>query len=172
VLLYNIEGLIVPEDIIVEVFMSDYMKMMRGLVGSRPIFQNGASVIVVDAEGRILLGLRSDNNCWGYAGGSVELGEQVAEAAIRELEEEFGIRAIDLELFGVFSGKELYYMYPNGDEVYNIDTVYICRHFTGILKADEDEILQVRFFDIDEMPENLSPPIINVINAYLKSRPI
>jgi len=149
--------------------MSDYMKMMRELVGSRPIFQNGASVIVVDDMGRLLLGLRRDNGCWGYAGGSVELGEYVADAAIRELEEEFGIKAKSLELFNVFSGKELYYQYPNGDEVYNIDTVYICKNYTGIPKADEDEILEVRYFAIDEIPENLSPPIIPVVNAYIKN---
>jgi len=155
-----------------EVNMSDYMMTMRALVGTRPIFQNGASVIVVDEEGRLLLGLRSDNHCWGYAGGSVELGEHVEDAAIRELEEEFGIKAISLELFNVFSGEELYYKYPNGDEVYNIDTVYICENYTGIPKADGHEILEVRFFDLQNIPENLSPPIVPVVNAYIKTRSI
>ena len=51
--------------------MSDYIMDLRKIVGHRPLLQVGASVIVEDEAGRILLQKRSDNNCWGYAGGSV-----------------------------------------------------------------------------------------------------
>ena len=68
--------------------MSSYIMDLRKIVGHRPLLQVGASVIVEDKEGRILLQLRSDNHCWGYAGGSVELDEEVEEAAKRELFEE------------------------------------------------------------------------------------
>lgn len=61
--------------------MSDYIMDLRKIVGHRPLLQVGASVIVEDALGRILLQLRSDNHCWGYAGGSVELDEVVEDAA-------------------------------------------------------------------------------------------
>lgn len=138
--------------------MSDYMLDLRKLIGSRPIFQNGASVIVVNKDKQILLGKRSDNKCWGYAGGSIELGENLEEAAARELYEEFNIRPKTLTLFGVFSGKDLYYKYPNGDEVYNIDTVFICRDYEGDPKADGHEQTQVKWFPSDALPENLSPP--------------
>ncbi len=111
--------------------MSNYMMDLRSVLGSRPIFQNGASVIVINENNELLLGLRSDNKCWGYAGGSIELGENLEQAAARELFEEFGIKSNALELFGVFSGPELYYKYPNGDEVYNIDTVYLCKDYSG-----------------------------------------
>lgn len=57
--------------------MSDYIMDLRKIVGHRTLLQVGASVIVEDNEGRILLQLRSDNHCWGYAGGSVELDEVV-----------------------------------------------------------------------------------------------
>ncbi|MBS4968787.1 MAG: NUDIX domain-containing protein [Lachnospiraceae bacterium] len=101
--------------------MSDYIMDLRKIVGHRPLLQVGASVIVEDEKGRILLQKRSDNHCWGYAGGSVELDETVEDAAKRELFEETGLTAEHLELFGVFSGKDLHYVYPNGDEVSNID---------------------------------------------------
>lgn len=65
--------------------MSSYIMDLRTVVGHRPLLQVGASVIVVDSENRILLQLRSDNHCWGYAGGSVELDEDVEDAAKREL---------------------------------------------------------------------------------------
>ena len=107
--------------------MSNYIMDLRKIVGHRPLLQVGAGVIVEDALGRVLLQLRSDNHCWGYAGGSVELDEVVEEAAKRELFEETGLVANELSLFGVFSGKETHYIYPNGDEVSNIDIVFICK---------------------------------------------
>jgi len=139
--------------------MSGYIMGLRAVVGHRPLLQVGASVIVTDDEGRVLLQLRSDNHCWGYAGGSVELDEAVEDAAKRELFEETGLIAESLELFGVFSGEDLHYIYPNGDEVSNVDIVYICRRYSGTLKCQEGEVDALRFFRVDEIPENISQPI-------------
>ena len=139
--------------------MSNYIMDLRRIVGHRPLLQVGASVIVVDSENRILLQLRSDNHCWGYAGGSVELDEVVEEAAKRELFEETGLIAENIELFGVFSGKDTHYVYPNGDEVSNVDIVYVCKQYTGILKCQDDEVESLKFFCLDEIPENISEPI-------------
>jgi len=139
--------------------MSNYIMDLRKIVGHRPLLQVGASVIVVDSENRILLQLRSDNHCWGYAGGSVELDEVVEEAAKRELFEETGLIAENLELFGVFSGKDTHYVYPNGDEVSNVDIVYVCKQYTGILKCQDGEVEALKFFCLDEIPENISEPI-------------
>lgn len=49
--------------------MKEYIKMMRELVGSRPIMQCGASVILVNERGELLLQQRADNGMWGYHGG-------------------------------------------------------------------------------------------------------
>ena len=136
---------------------------MRKVVGHRCILQVGASVILEDEHGRVLLQKRVDNHMWGYAGGSVELDEKVEDAAKRELYEETGLIANSLELFGVFSGKELHYIYPNGDEVSNIDVVYVCRDYCGELKRQEDEVVELKFFDYDNQPEKLSPPIKPVL---------
>lgn len=136
---------------------------MRKVVGHRCILQVGASVILEDEHGRVLLQKRVDNHMWGYAGGSVELDEKVEDAAKRELYEETGLIANSLELFGVFSGKELHYIYPNGDEVSNIDVVYVCRDYCGELKRQEDEVVELKFFDYANLPEKLSPPIKPVL---------
>ena len=136
---------------------------MRKVVGHRCILQVGASVILEDENGRVLLQKRADNHLWGYAGGSVELDEKVEDAAKRELFEETGLTANSLELFGVFSGKELHYIYPNGDEVSNIDVVYVCRDYCGELKRQEDEVVELKFFDYASLPEELSPPIKPVL---------
>lgn len=138
--------------------MSNYILDLRKLVGHRPLLQVGASVIVEDQAGRILLQLRSDNHCWGYSGGSVELDEVVEEAAKRELLEETGLTAHSLELFGIFSGPDTHYIYPNGDEVSNIDIVYLCRAYSGTLRSQPGEVEALRFFAADSLPERLSPP--------------
>ena len=143
--------------------MGDYIMDMRKIVGHRCILQVGASVILEDKQGRVLLQKRADNHMWGYAGGSVELDEKVEDAAKRELFEETGLIANSLELFGVFSGKELHYIYPNGDEVSNIDVVYVCRDYCGELKRQEDEVVELKFFDYANLPEKLSPPIKPVL---------
>lgn len=139
--------------------MSDYILELRKLVGHRPLLQVGASVIVENERGDVLLQKRSDNHCWGYAGGSVELDEVVEDAARRELQEETGLIALDMELFGVFSGKDTHYVYPNGDEVSNVDIVYLCKRYEGTLKCQEGEVEALDFFPADALPEDLSPPI-------------
>lgn len=139
--------------------MSGYILDLRKIVGHRPLIQVGASVIVEDSRGRVLLQLRADNHCWSYCGGSCEIDEQVEDTARRELFEETGLVAEELELFGVWSGPELHYVYPNGDEVSNIDIVFLCKSYSGELKRQEAEVDDLRFFAADGIPENLSPPI-------------
>ena len=145
-----------------------YILDLRKYVGHRPLIQVGASVIVEDPQGRILLQLRADHHCWGTCGGSIEPDERVEDAARRELFEETGLTAEALTLFGVFSGPELHYVYPNGDEVSNIDIVFLCRSFTGELKPQADEVEKLRFFAIEEIPENLSPPIRPVVEKWIQ----
>lgn len=150
--------------------MSGYIMGLRKIVGHRPLLQVGASVIVEDDRGWVLLQKRADNRCWGYAGGSVELDEPVEEAARRELFEETGLTAGKLELFGVFSGKELHYIYPNGDEVSNVDIVFVCREYSGILKCQDGESEELRFFPPDGIPENLMPPIIKPLRKWASEK--
>lgn len=88
----------------------------------------GASVILYK-DNKVLLQQRSDNKCWGYPGGAIEMGEKVEDAARRELLEETGLIANNLELYGVFSGPEQYHVYPDGNEAYIIDIVYLCNDF-------------------------------------------
>ena len=147
-----------------------YILDLRKLVGHRPLIQVGAGIIVEDPMGRVLLQLRSDNHCWGYCGGSIEIDERVEEAAKRELREETGLIAEEIELFGVFSGPELHYVYPNGDEVSNIDIVFLCKHYVGELKPQEGEVEALRFFALDDIPENLSPPIRPALTKWMERK--
>ncbi|HAM80326.1 NUDIX hydrolase [Ornithinibacillus bavariensis] len=145
-----------------------YIKDLRKIVGSRPIIMVGACVLLIDNRNRILLQLRKDNHCWGLAGGSMELGESLEEVARRELREETGLTAKDLELINIYSGEAFYYKYPHGDEVYNVVAAYLCIDYKGELVKDENEVDDLRFFRFDDLPKNISPPDIPIINDYIQ----
>ena len=105
--------------------MNEYIKNMRKYIGHDRMLIVGAGV-VIHKDGKLLLQQRKDSGCWALHGGAVELGEVVEDAAKRELFEETGLVAHSLELIGVFSGKELFYTYPNGDMVAIISISYLC----------------------------------------------
>ena len=146
--------------------MSGYIMELRKLVGHRTLIQCAASIIVINQQGQILLGKRTDNHLWGYSGGSLEIDEKVEDCAKRELQEEMGLIADELEFFMVNSGKEVHYIYPNGDEVSNIEIVYLCYQYHGEIHRQEEEMEELRFFDPDEISlEMISPPIRPVVKA-------
>lgn len=150
--------------------MAGYILELRKIVGHRPLIQTGASVLVENSEGRVLLQLRHDNHCWGYPGGSMEIDEELEDTARRELLEETGIVAEELELFGVFSGKALHYIYPNGDEVSNVDIVYLCKKYSGTLKRQEGEVDELRFFAASEIPDNITEPERVALSKWVESK--
>lgn len=149
--------------------MAGYIMELRKLVGHRTIIQCAASIIIVNEEGKLLLGKRTDNHKWGYSGGSVEIDEKVEDCARRELLEEMGLIAEELEFFMVNSGPQTHYIYPNGDEVSNVEIIYICRKYHGEIKAQEEELEEIRFFDMADIDlEMISPPIRPVIRKCME----
>jgi ADP-ribose pyrophosphatase YjhB (NUDIX family) len=120
--------------------MSGYIEGLRKIVGHRTLIHCAASIICVNDKGQLLLGKRTDNHLWGYSGGAVEIDERVEDCARRELFEEMRLTAGKLELFYINSGPETHYVYPNGDEVSNIEIIYLCRDYSGEPFPQEEEI--------------------------------
>ena len=149
--------------------MSSYIMNMRKYVGHQTIIQCAASVLCINDQGQLLLGRRTDNHKWCYAGGSVEIDEKVEDCAKREFFEEMGLIADEIEFFCVNSGPETHYVYPNGDEVSNIEIIYLCRKYHGQLKKQDEEIEELRFFSVEEIDlEEISPPIRRVVELYIE----
>ena len=135
----------------------------------RKIQLTGASIIIYRGN-QVLLQQRNDNKCWGYHGGQVELGEIVEEAAKREVLEETGLTVHSLKLFGVYSGPDLYHVYTDGNEAYIIDIVYSSDDFSGVIKRQEREVNDLRWFSMAELPENLSPPIRRALHDFIAAQ--
>ena len=113
-------------------------------------------VILFNEKGQILLEERSDDGYFDFPGGGIDLKESAEEAASRELLEETGLVAKRLELFKVYSGEITHYVYFNGDEIYGVDLVYICKEYEGELKPQKEEVNRLFFMDLDNMPEKMS----------------
>jgi len=75
------------------------------------------NVIVVNDEGLILLIRRTDNGNWAVPGGAVDLGESVAQAAVRETLEESGIECEVIGLVGIYSDPRHVIVYTSNGEV-------------------------------------------------------
>lgn len=145
-----------------------YIMELRKIVGKRPLIMAGAAVLLINEKNELLLQLRQDNNCWGLAGGALELGETLEQTAMRELFEETGLIANKIKLFNVYSGENFHYTYPHGDVVYNVISAYICTDYEGVMKRDGKEVQELKFFKFAELPHNISPPDAPIINEYSK----
>jgi 8-oxo-dGTP pyrophosphatase MutT (NUDIX family) len=69
------------------------------LVQGEPVLRHAARVLLIDAEGRVLLlkwRLQDGRHIWITPGGGLGAGESHPEAALRELDEEVGLRDIPL----------------------------------------------------------------------------
>jgi ADP-ribose pyrophosphatase YjhB (NUDIX family) len=145
----------------------DYLSFLRQFVGHAPLLMVGAAALILDEQDCLLLMKRSDSGCWGPPGGAVELGEAVEMAARREVREETGLDLAEMTLFGVFSGPELFYRYPNGDEVHNITIVYRAHVARGEVCLNSEHT-SWGWFTPTDIPENISPPIMPVIEQFVK----
>jgi len=148
-----------------------HIEELRQLVGHRPLLMVGATLFAIDTQDRLLLMLRTDNACWGVPGGAVEPGEVVEEAVRRETREETGLQVGEMSLFGVFSGPDMFYVYPNGDQVHNISIVYLTRDLRGELDLDPVEHSQSGWFPLDALPEPISPPLLPAIRQLVSTFP-
>jgi len=123
----------------------------------------GTSVDLVIVSGdKILLGKRGRDpykNHWGTLGGYVEWDETLEEAARRELKEETNLIAKKLTPLGVYSDTS---RHPK-----QVITFAFAVEFEGEPLAGDD-IDEVCWFDLNNIPTPLAFDHQEIINDYLK----
>lgn len=130
------------------------------------LLQDGAAAVILNDKRQILLQSRADRDKWGLPVGCQELGERFVDTVIREIKEEtnLDVNVSDLKLIDIVSGSSRRNDYPNGDVVINNTVLYMTDKYTGELKWDS-ESKDMRFFDLDKLPENLNDP--DLIKIFL-----
>jgi ADP-ribose pyrophosphatase YjhB (NUDIX family) len=117
----------------------------------------GVAAVVFDRRGRVLLQQRSDGGQWGLPGGSVEIGESVRDAVIREVREETGLRVAVRRLVGVYSDPALQVVrYPDGNVWHYVSVCFECAVRGGRLTTC-DETLALQYVSPARLPATLLP---------------
>lgn len=146
----------------------NYIKNLRKMIGHNPILICACGCLIFNNKRQVLLQRRSDDGLWGNPGGSMELGETIYETIIREIKEEtnLDIKEKDLKIFAIYSGEEQHHIYPNNDEVYFVNIIFETNNYSNKLKKDSESI-ELKFFDIDNLPNNITKPFNAVKNDLI-----
>jgi mutator protein MutT len=146
--------------------VSDYIREMRELIGTRRLLVVGAVALIVNEADEILLVRRTDMPYWGLPAGALELGETISEALEREVREETSLEVIEAEPMGLYSGPRQQFTYPNGDEIQNFTVAFLIRRWQGQPKPDGVETSDVRFFPLAELPADMLPLHRDRLDGY------
>lgn len=111
----------------------------------------GVAVAVLN-DGKVLLGKRTNtigSGSWCFPGGAMEPGERVVDAAKRELREEAGIEALDLDFMGFVDTP-----YPPS-QFWNT-LVFKCTRFSGeVRECEPQKMAEWQWFSKDSLPSPL-----------------
>lgn len=103
---------------------------------------------------------------WAIPGGFIGMDEELADAAARELQEETGLKNIQLEQLHTFGkcGRD-----PRGRQI-TIAFIGIAQSATVDIRAGDDAS-RAAWFDIDKLPDNLAfdhAEVLEYAKAQLK----
>ncbi|MCF6343522.1 MAG: NUDIX domain-containing protein [Devosiaceae bacterium] len=125
----------------------------------------GARAILIDGN-KVLLVRQSLVRGWQFPGGGVDVGESFAKTAKRETFEETGYQIKgDMQLHGVFHNIEA----TNRDHL----AFYISYDFEKLNEFKKSkEIIEIKWFLIDELPDDLAQGAKNRVAEIFNNEPI
>ena len=102
--------------------------------------------------------------------------EKYKQEHLLDFYEELNIEPINPKLMGIFSGKKMYHKYEKSqDEVYVLSHAFICEDYKGDINFTDGEVTNLKWFDINNLPENifhLNKPVINNLKKYLETHEV
>ncbi|MCH0562340.1 MULTISPECIES: NUDIX domain-containing protein [unclassified Streptomyces] len=129
----------------------DFIRTLRAFAGRQLLWLPGVTAIVFDDTGRVLLGRRADTLRWSVIGGIPDPGEQPAACAVREVHEETAVRCVAERVVLVQALDPV--TYANGDICQYMDITVRCRAVGGEARVNDDESVEVGWFEVDALPE-------------------
>src|SRR3954447_7156368 len=156
-------------------FEGSYLWGLRQKIGHDLVLTPGAAVAAQREDGKVLFALRGDDGTWCLQGGAAEVGGSFARTAIDELREETGLvaRAEDLIPVACFSEADRHTLhYPNGDVAHYFSMCFLVRRWEGEPRPDGEETLELRFADLEDLPEPFegsTTRVVELLRAYLRT---
>ena len=114
----------------------------------------GASAIVTDEHGRVLMQRRADSGNWALPGGTMDIGETLGQCIVREVREETGLDIAVTGLLGIYTDPAHVIAYDDGEVRQEFNVTYLGRVVGGSI-AVSGESTEVRFVDpaeFDRLP--------------------
>ncbi len=133
----------------------EFIKSLRAKIGTDLLQVPTAMVLAYDDQGHLLLVKDMASGLWGAPSGIIDPHELPADAAVREVWEEAGVFVELTQMLGVFAGEHFSGVYPNGDQLSVVATVFAARMISGTPRADQEETSDARFFhpaEIEQLP--------------------
>lgn len=116
----------------------------------RPAVTADCIVITKEPDPKVLLVERGDEpfkGCWAFPGGFMNMDETTEQCAIRELEEETGLRVSDVHQIGAYSKV---YRDPRGR---TITVAYLAIVDEPIAVNGQDDAAKAQWFPLSTLPE-------------------
>lgn len=120
-------------------------------------------------DGQVLLGRRSDNGRLTPVTGIVDPGEEPADAAVREAEEEAGVRIRADRLAWVHQIPRV--TYDNGDQSDYLDLTFACSWISGDPVPVDGEMTEVGWHPVAEVDDILDAEMAARVRAALTDEP-
>lgn len=124
------------------------------------------SAIIHNGRGKILLHHRRDNGLWALPGGTMEVGETVAECIKREVKEETGLDIVPVYVIGTYSNPKHVVVFNDGEVRQEFSICFACKVIGGTLHVS-DESTNIGFFSrkqIERLP--MHPSIKQRLQDY------
>ncbi len=132
------------------------MRILQFLLGASTV---GVRTLVIDNQQQLLLVKHTYMPEWHFPGGGVYRGEPTKIAAIRELREETGIKALGtIELFGVYFQKVMW--------VNDYIALYVVKNFQQTDEKLCAEIAEAKWFPLNNLPDDVSTSTQKRIAEY------
>lgn len=136
--------------------ISGYLKGLREKIGHELVLSPSVAAVIRDGAGNVLIHQRSDNGAWEIPAGAVDPDEAPAQALVREVFEETGLKVRPVKVIGVFGGFTV--VHPNGDVIQPHATLFDCEVIGGQLEARDGEALAFRWVRPADVPRQFDAP--------------
>lgn len=136
---------------------ADQIAGIRSCIGTALFTGVGASAIISRQDGRILMLQHAGESHWRHPAGYSELGENVAQTAVREVWEETRLHIKPQSIIAVYASPRLSVTYANGDRTRIVGVGFRAQLLGGSPRVDGREIREMAWMLPQEILSQVNP---------------